>query len=357
MDNKRIKSIDGLRGLGAILIAFFCHFRLNNVEWMSVFSDICNYVVELFFEISGFGIAYTYRDRIINISGIEFLSKRYKKILPLYWITLFIATILYIYFEQLEITYSSITPNFLYDPFIIILSITGTVCGWAIGVNPTNGPAWYINVLFLCYIIYFIIAKQRRKGNDTYILFLLIWFFIGFVGIFNSLQIPFFYEASCRGYISFSMGALLYELYEKLDKQAGEVYTVIGSVVLVIVLLFCDYGILSRETRLIVVMLVCPIVLFSAIYNRFIKKILESKVCSFLTKISMGIYMWHWSVLLLLTSIGDRVSIIRYGTFGGYVVYIFLTFLISIISTYYIEPKLISSFEKLLDKSFKKERL
>lgn len=322
---------------------------------MNTFGEICTYIVELFFEISGFGIAYMYRDRIINLSATEFLGKRYKKIFPIYWMTLLIATILYIYFEQLDISYSIITPNFLYDPFITILSITGTVCGWVIGVNPTNGPAWYINVLCLCYIIYFVIAKQRRKGNDTYILSLLIWFFIGFIGIFNNLQIPFLYEPSCRGYISFSMGALLYELYEKLDEKAGEVYSVIGSIVLVIVLLLCDYELLSREARLVVVMLVCPIILFSAIYNRFFKKILESKVCSFCAKISMAIYMWHWSVLLLVTSMGDKLNIIRYGTFGGYVVYIFSTFLISIISTYYIEPKLINSFEKLLDKSIKKK--
>lgn len=355
---KRVEAIDGLRGIGCIWIAFLTHYVLNETSSQrEIFSIWGNYCVELFFMISGFGMAYAYRNRFENISLLSFIGKRYKKIMPLYWVTLTVATVLYIVFYKMGITYSDVNSVFFYDVFSLVLAFSGTSCGWVLGINPTNAPSWYINVLFLCYIIYYFIGRVFKKNTNVYVGLLAVWFFLGFCGLYFNWQVPFLYEPSCRGYMSFALGALLYEVYERITEQAGKKMSVFGGICVVIMMVsYFVFGTneMWNNARFLPALFICPVIIFSTIYVEPIKMLLSCKLLMFLAKISMSVYLWHWSVKLFLICVGNFVPNVRFGTIGGYVMYIAMTCIISVISHYYLEPLLIRYFGNVIEKSLKR---
>ena len=72
-ENNHINGIDGLKGIGAIIIAFFWHYQhftqydVRKAPLYSIFFVSHTYgylMVELFFVLSGFGMMVGYADRV-----------------------------------------------------------------------------------------------------------------------------------------------------------------------------------------------------------------------------------------------------------------------------------------------------
>ena len=86
--NRRLTAIDGMKGIGACIIAFFWHYQhfkpQNGSPFFSIFpvSYKSGYLmVELFFMLSGFGMMLGYSERVTGrlIGFREYITKRLKK--------------------------------------------------------------------------------------------------------------------------------------------------------------------------------------------------------------------------------------------------------------------------------------
>lgn len=93
MKRERINSIDSLKGISCLVIAFLWHYlniqsRSEGMPFQSIFNVFYNvgqYFVELFFMISGFVMAYCYKDKIDEeMKFFPYMAKRYKHLYPLF---------------------------------------------------------------------------------------------------------------------------------------------------------------------------------------------------------------------------------------------------------------------------------
>ena len=100
---ERLYTLDGLRGISCCVIAFLWHY-LNMQPYdqgmpfqtiFDLFYRFGQYFVEVFFVLSGFVMAYTYKEKIEKGLGlVEYMLKRYKHIWPLMIVTLIVTTLL-----------------------------------------------------------------------------------------------------------------------------------------------------------------------------------------------------------------------------------------------------------------------
>lgn len=352
----RLYSIDGLRGIACICIVI-THSPgalINSGLWWARDLGLC---VEIFMAISGFMMAYTYKDRIKDISIGKFFFKRYFSIMPLYWVAL--ST-----YHLLNIVGGIIVHHTLYIENYnigrIFLEYLGFYSGlWSNVRYVIYGPAWTINCLLICYIFYYIICKGSKEswqyivkifGALVISLATLRWivmtqglmygvydFFLGGVQLF-------------RVSAAFFMGTIIYEAYLVLNKNGGEL---IGGMLLTI----CIIGfmiIYAKEEHawfvfttndfITAATIFSPTALMAAIYVRPVKRLLESKIFLFLGQISMGIYMWHFFIRTILyagrINIGD--------TWIGLAISIIGSVILGAISHYYVEPVLNKCTRKLI---------
>ena len=114
MKRDRIFSIDGLKGISCLVIAFLWHYLNMQPKGLGmplqsifgVFYDYGQYFVELFFMISGFVMAYCYKEKIGNGEDfLPYIAKRYKHLYPIFFTTL-------MYMGVMELLYNAVTGSF-----------------------------------------------------------------------------------------------------------------------------------------------------------------------------------------------------------------------------------------------------
>lgn len=363
MKKSRISSLDGLKGIACILIAFVYHHGiqgLSGARWMAV-GKIGNRCVELFFILSGFCMAMAYNEKINTISAKEFIIRRTRKIMPLYWITLIVA----FFMHKLCLAQSEhiiqIAGNYTVNLYTGVLAVLGMKTGWMMWNGTYNGPAWFVCVLLLCYLLYFIIAKVCFGRRELYLLMFSIWFAIGMLGNIYHWNIPFLFESTCRGYMSFSMGLLMFEIYDGINKdniKLKQKIAIFNSLILLSVCILSYYfgseRVLGNE-HFAYVMVIWPCVVFVVLFSNTINKILSGRIFQYLGTISMSIFLWHWSVRSLMVFLADKTAIFEFDSLEEYVLYVILTFIVAIFSNKILEPKLISLFDKSVETLFCKQ--
>lgn len=342
MQREKIVSISGLRGFSCIIIMLY-HYRfflLNNGIGIINYG---HYFVEVFVTISGFLMAYNYRNRISGMNFRDFFIKRYLKIMPLYWITeicVYAAVIL-----------STVLAgkNYNWNPTKIILELSGFYTGWfGQAEPPVNNPLWTVCSLLFCYVLYYIMCRVSNSRKTVYIGLSVTLIIAGVIAL-NSRIVKDGYvsiigsEDSIRCIISFLMGLLLYELYEKVSNQQGKVisYTLL-VVFAVIVIMFDDLqklGISDMENVIswIVIFLFCPLILYSAIFINPIKYVFSRSVFLLIGTLSMDIYMWHWVVRIYL---GSRPFYLEQETWSGWLILVMSALVVSVLSHYIFMPLL-----------------
>lgn len=332
---KRIKSLDGLKGIACLLIAFFWHFYPSNFA----LKDFIPRFVEVYFAISGFGIAYAYKDILQQQKFSIWFSRRYFKIMPLYWLTFLLCLALQLYHYKIEGV--TLLENYSIDFLHIFFGFIGVESGWIIHATPMNGPGWFISTLLLCYILYFLLCKLDQK---LYIVLTFALLLFSSSGIFLEWNYPFLYfESSLRGYSSFSMGLLFYEIYIRINNKLGNLLSYL------LIIFYVSYTCIlnnighfhgeeiTGEVRLLIIFFIIPVVLLSSLYLKPVKFLLETTIIQKLGTISLEIYLWHRFVQFILLSFTNI-----YGTWLGWIAFIIITISISVISHRYFAPTKIS---------------
>ena len=341
----RIYSLDAIRGLGACTIAFLWHYQHFNPHSGYPFGNILRIpysygwlFVEMFFMLSGFGIAHGYRDRLLNKSlGFkDFFGKRFKRLYPLFFITLIITTIL----EFINIIYTGSTFQYSnFDFYHFILNLLCIQSGWIENSFSFNAPSWCISVILFCNIIYYIIT---RIDKFIYILGCIGTSVIGILAFLLEWDYPFLGKNfMARGLVCFFVGVILHEIYNSLSEKNIHILGYISvSVVILIILVTIINGIkFWGNFQLLCMLILFPFFIFSVLGVEPLKKFLEFKPLIFLGKCAFSIYLWHYPIQCIINLL-NLIFNFNYFSYSVYFLYICMTLACSFLSYFFIECKL-----------------
>ena len=214
---KRLYNLDIIKILATFGILFHHYQQFFKLEFSGINfyggSFSFGYLVELFFMISGFLVAYTDD----GTSYIYSFLKKYLRFLP----SVLLAGIVFLLIRVISLhTLGYDLDGRSYSVANIIASLFLFQSGWGIEFSfAVNNPVWYLCVLLLCYLIYYVVTFLTKKFSvisRTYVLLFLAMIAVLFN--FFHVYIPFFHLANLRGYASFFIGVCLYDIYTSSDK-------------------------------------------------------------------------------------------------------------------------------------------
>ena len=266
----RISSIDGLRTIMIMFIVLLHSCRFG-VSWGSG-----TYANLFFFAISG----YLLFGRRAQGGLHTFLFNRLKKIYPAYILSTGVL-ILFGYFKGF---------------FNLLLNITLTSSGWFYDDETLNGPAWFLCVLLLAYIVFYIISRFIDIRYQPYvILVLMIAFYLtGIAG----LSIPFLYSRTMIGISEFMAGCLLRCLTDIIspDKRYT-VALILGAVFAAVLILRFGFSVSIGNTIILYGLILIPLMIFISVNGKVITGILSVKPLAYLGQKSLYLFVWHRPLL------------------------------------------------------------
>lgn len=302
-----IKPLTSLRFFFAFIIfthhlTFLSKSKVAYLRWIHEYILKEGFIgVSFFFILSGFILAYNYRDSILNknISKSDFYIARIARIYPVHLLCLLIAipiTLqkvsfnLYIWLTQL---FFNLT---LTQSFIPIKNIYFSF----------NSPSWSIsNELFFYFLFPFLIIWGLKTKNHKYkkVLLVIIVLLIPFL----MLIIPadyykhLFYVNPFFRVFDFIIGIMLFEIYLKIKKEQTVVnYNLLeisSIIVLVLFFVFHTWVPLVMRYSIYYWIPMSLIILTFSFQNGLISIFLSNKSLIFLGEISFGFYMFHQLVL------------------------------------------------------------
>ncbi len=335
------KGLDTLRAIAAIVVVLN-HIVLISEEQarpvMDKFSTFhfpdAHLAVVLFFVLSGFLITYLLikeKDTSGTISLKKFYLRRIFRIWPVYYLVIFSSLLFF------ESEYSVTT-------LLLCLGIFPNVAH-ALEIGWTSSPQiWSIGVEEQFYLFWPLLISLIP--SKKIILYLCIFFaaytflphlirFINSVSIMSeSLDVftnRFFYQSKFN---SMSLGAVFGAMYA-MNKKALKIFyrkeIAYTSILLTFVLWFSGFALAQFND--VFYSLLFAIMILNIGTNERIKLNNDSKLFGFLGRISYGIYMYHWMIILFV------LKFIPYDLFGGgtaYSIALFATVLILTILISYL---------------------
>jgi len=361
-----------LRFVGAICIAILLHWNDHVLPAICEINDLdkANYFlyyisknsfvfVEMFYLISGFLFAKVYIDRIVKKNGItftQFITSRYIRIFPLVIISTivmyFLHIIYYLKFDSFFVSGNLKIINLLLDSFFAGTTIIGS------NVSPINGTLWYIGPLILCYIIaYLLTSNIYKKTNKNYLYIYVIPIIIGLFILLTSFNFFIFNVAVGRALISFFGGVLIGSKKLELfyNNLSDSIKINIKFIMFIIIVGFiCIIG-FNKENLLIggwteniltYSLFFFPLLITFLYDIKWINYLGNTKTFSYLSNISFGIYVWNFPIIITLVYL-IRVGILKYNNTWQFLLISFIVHIIvSTISYYLIERKLVGYLKK-----------
>lgn len=290
--------LETFRGVFALVIVLH-HLKINTFIHTSNFIQNGGLVVDFFFVLSGFIIAYNYLGKINSTKEvILFQKKRFYRLYPLHLLTL----ILFIFIEVLKllaIKYTTFEPTYRpFDSFSNYYSLVSNFFllhgwyGWSY-----NLPSWSISTEFYTYLIFALIVYKFINQNRIFYLLIflsLVIFLLEHYGL-ESLE-NFIYPTRCI--YSFFIGVLTYHFFSKYYKTVSYI---LPFIFLILSLIFISKSHnLAMNYRYILAPLFFALTIFFTAKlkeDNIYYNILSNKFTVYLGSISYGIYMIHFGVI------------------------------------------------------------
>lgn len=285
-------SLTSLKGIFILVIAFhntmLVHPLFDAVPgsaFLSVFGGALGNSV--FFVLSGFCMAYGYRDRITShvISFRDFLWRRLKKLYPLYLITNLVS----LFLDTVQYGMSAI--NLEKIASILLLKMGGGLRT----DGPYNAPTWFLCTLFLCYVVFFFCCYYSKTPTQ-YWCAIALGIISGHALACADISLPFCSSGNGIGLMNFFVGCALAEVYPLISQRVRKWAVPLSF----FVLLFCFYLFFAYGTEIICgnvnaafAFVIAPLIIYLALADGPFNRILRLKPLVSLGKISSSIFFWH----------------------------------------------------------------
>ena len=295
-------AIDGMKGIGACIIAFFWHYRhfrpQNGFPMHSVFPmsyDYGSFMVELFFMLSGFGMMTGYFTRVSEhrIGFCEFMGKRLKKLYPPFLFFTALTVILQLVYRS-KCGETFVYNNFdiehlIYNLFLMQDGFFGE--GWSF-----DAPSWCISICILCYLLfYFILYRVKDERHACYVFFATA--LLGTTIILSGKSYPIWNSLVGRGISCFSIGAILSIVYKNRDRFRSQRlgYACLAAVIASYLVLRFKSEFMGNF-RMAFILGIAPSLILAVLFIPWLRKLLSIRPLTYLGSLSIVIYLVHFPV-------------------------------------------------------------
>tara|TARA_Y100000590_G_scaffold213192_1_gene241531 strand:- start:28784 stop:29896 length:1113 start_codon:yes stop_codon:yes gene_type:complete len=290
--------LESLRGVAALAVAIY-HVKDISTSPITdnLFIENSDTMVDFFFVLSGFVIAYTYLDRINDFrSLVNFKIKRFLRLYPLHLITLLGFLIIEIAKYALE-AFAGISSNVAPFSTNNLSSFISNLFLFHSFTEPTvtfNAPSWSISTEFYTYLVFGLVVLFSTILNNKFrpfLLFIVMAVSAYLVFIFDAME-EFVGVAMFRCMYSFFLGTLIFYLFEKI-KVTTPLLISLGLI------LFTIWAVCYPEiVPKIILPILFALVVFSLVTSKTntLIRFLNYKHLVFLGTVSYGIYMIHYGV-------------------------------------------------------------
>ena len=303
MEKIRIKNLDTFRAIAAIvvMIGHIELFRQNNLG-----TSVFNYVpsghtaVMMFFVISGFLISFLLtkeKQKFGTVSVKDFYVRRVLRIFPLYYLVLVLSSLFFSTVPEGRVIAFAAT---------LLPNVSHAIgCGWS--VSP---QIWSIGVENLFYIVFpllVLLIPTKRMIPVLSVLIIALALLPHAIDYMNVRTLQsgslahfnqkFFY---CNKFDSIAIGCFVGFSYASGHKLINVLYSkwlFFACALLSVILWFGNIETKHFNDELMSVLF--AVVILNVCTNERMNICFENSLSKFLGRISYGIYMYHWIILLL----------------------------------------------------------
>jgi peptidoglycan/LPS O-acetylase OafA/YrhL len=341
---RRLRSLDLLRGIAAIIVLFW-HFSgifhaQPAFEIFRPFYTNGQAAVDVFFVISGFILQHVYADKFGSGADLQnFIVRRLARLYPLHLITLLIVAALFFGFYYKTGIYGYVFLNDDLRHFLMNLFFVQYV-GFQDGFS-FNAPSWSLSSEFWINIIFgALILTLGRKlavlaGLIIAVISAIVLIFIHGQWLSLTSIDGWLEPILLRAAAGFFAGVVTYEIWTRTQVTqtiANLMLTISACSILVLMSLpRTSSALVFVEASIAII--AAPLMIFSAASSVFAEKIGSSYPGRWIGVTSFSVYMWHFPVAAAMALAGLEVlppSVIL-------CLFIGLTFLMASISVVYME--------------------
>ncbi|MEK3789522.1 acyltransferase family protein [Paenibacillus sp. FSL K6-1230] len=328
---KNIAYIDSLKGIGALIIAFYhiigliglpdSHTNLFNKIMYTV--SVIGYIpVEMFFFFSGYLMIYNYSDKIKDVEFLDYTRKRVSMVYPLLFVNLALCS-LYVVIGGGQIN--------IYDTFYNLLFLqSGYIPGSGdYRIDIAGGGTWFLAPLFLAYSLFFYICKYKSEERAFGIYVVIV--IIGLIALKNEWNFPILNGYMLRGLLGFFVGCIFSVIVKKYGLKIN-IFGMLAAIIIFISYIIIIYrGEYANTIDFIIitdlVILPCTIILIEKI--SWVRKFLSLGILQRIGSLSMQLFFLNLPVgYFFKMLLGDSITISRYYQYGLYFIVLILTSLL-----------------------------
>lgn len=333
---ERLAFINVYKIFAAIVIGCYLHYEVflltplnetfKGTDRISLFlmSGTSNYLVELFFLMSGLPFACSYRAKIESgaLEFSTFVDKRLCRLLPLSVLTTLVMFPLRVLYEHLY--------GYFFSGYADLNSLIGSVflTDSTLLKCRVNPPAWQISKLIVCYILGFVLCRYHKKlGIITFFLPIM----LGLVVQEFDMEYPLLEFHISRAYIAFFAGVLMEKVLMIFQSLKISSWCIcLGGGILTAVPLFLR-GLVSDWSSVSTLFIFTGMIIIGY-FSKVINWLGQTKLFVLLADISYDLYLWNAPILILILLLHQRIGI-TVNTYPFLFALIFIHILVGFVSS------------------------